>query len=180
MIRRPPRSTLFPYTTLFRSVFDREHDERDDFDQIECERIARAVFRHRLERDRDQIEQDEQHQQPIDDDAHGVAHRALFEDLIDPPPQFRDPDACHGARTLMVPETLTVQCRSTAGFALDQPPESAASIALSASSALEPSGPPACAMSGRPPPPMPPSTSAPFFTRSTALKRLVRSSVTRS
>src|SRR3712207_8822105 len=28
MIRRPPRSTLFPYTTLFRSHFDR----RKDFD----------------------------------------------------------------------------------------------------------------------------------------------------
>src|SRR2546423_10277760 len=28
MIRRPPRSTLFPYTTLFRSV--REHDRRRD------------------------------------------------------------------------------------------------------------------------------------------------------
>src|SRR2546421_8971223 len=27
MIRRPPRSTLFPYTTLFRSP----HGERDDF-----------------------------------------------------------------------------------------------------------------------------------------------------
>src|SRR2546430_9426738 len=27
MIRRPPRSTLFPYTTLFRSVFDQKHDE---------------------------------------------------------------------------------------------------------------------------------------------------------
>src|SRR2546425_7271835 len=26
MIRRPPRSTLFPYTTLFRSADDREHD----------------------------------------------------------------------------------------------------------------------------------------------------------
>src|SRR5690348_17589188 len=30
MIRRPPRSTLFPYTTLFRSVFpppdERQHD----------------------------------------------------------------------------------------------------------------------------------------------------------
>src|SRR3712207_8347142 len=26
MIRRPPRSTLFPYTTLFRSTFDRQHD----------------------------------------------------------------------------------------------------------------------------------------------------------
>src|SRR3712207_6946938 len=25
MIRRPPRSTLFPYTTLFRSYPDREH-----------------------------------------------------------------------------------------------------------------------------------------------------------
>src|SRR5258708_31361422 len=29
MIRRPPRSTLFPYTTLFRS-----HRERDDFQGI--------------------------------------------------------------------------------------------------------------------------------------------------
>src|SRR2546422_7003113 len=26
MIRRPPRSTLFPYTTLFRSLFDRSND----------------------------------------------------------------------------------------------------------------------------------------------------------
>src|SRR5256885_15096699 len=28
MIRRPPRSTLFPYTTLFRSVMDRRLKER--------------------------------------------------------------------------------------------------------------------------------------------------------
>src|SRR5438067_10050770 len=28
MIRRPPRSTLFPYTTLFRSVYDQR--DRDD------------------------------------------------------------------------------------------------------------------------------------------------------
>src|SRR5690242_5056716 len=55
---------------------------------------------------------------------------------------------------------------------------SAAAMAASAASALDPSGPPACAMSGRPPPPLPPSTSAPFFTSSTALKRLIRSSVT--
>src|SRR5256885_4061193 len=27
MIRRPPRSTLFPYTTLFRSRKDRPHDD---------------------------------------------------------------------------------------------------------------------------------------------------------
>src|SRR3712207_8445311 len=25
MIRRPPRSTLFPYTTLFRSIYDRKY-----------------------------------------------------------------------------------------------------------------------------------------------------------
>src|SRR5258708_19772419 len=28
MIRRPPRSTLFPYTTLFRSIFSRGRDAR--------------------------------------------------------------------------------------------------------------------------------------------------------
>src|SRR3712207_7384453 len=28
MIRRPPRSTLFPYTTLFRSLRDRPHARR--------------------------------------------------------------------------------------------------------------------------------------------------------
>src|SRR5437773_3710173 len=28
MFRRPPRSTLFPYTTLFRSTFRREIDRR--------------------------------------------------------------------------------------------------------------------------------------------------------
>src|SRR5258707_10222595 len=28
MIRRPPRSTLFPYTTLFRSQLDRDRNER--------------------------------------------------------------------------------------------------------------------------------------------------------
>src|SRR3712207_9378370 len=28
MIRRPPRSTLFPYTTLFRSIVDLKREER--------------------------------------------------------------------------------------------------------------------------------------------------------
>src|SRR5258708_19057920 len=31
MIRRPPRSTLFPYTTLFRSLFRSEVLQRKDF-----------------------------------------------------------------------------------------------------------------------------------------------------
>src|SRR2546427_6591877 len=29
MIRRPPRSTLFPYTTLFRSLLSHPEDQRD-------------------------------------------------------------------------------------------------------------------------------------------------------
>jgi len=32
MIRRPPRSTLFPYTTLFRSVFIDAVDRHDDYE----------------------------------------------------------------------------------------------------------------------------------------------------
>src|SRR5256885_3298096 len=33
MIRRPPRSTLFPYTTLFRSLIGSTHYFLNDFDQ---------------------------------------------------------------------------------------------------------------------------------------------------
>src|SRR3712207_6949783 len=34
MIRRPPRSTLFPYTTLFRSRADQDHDGRVSLDEF--------------------------------------------------------------------------------------------------------------------------------------------------
>src|SRR5260221_9759887 len=33
MIRRPPRSTLFPYTTLFRSLVNRMHQQPEITDQ---------------------------------------------------------------------------------------------------------------------------------------------------
>src|SRR3989337_123073 len=48
MIRRPPRSTLFPYTTLFRSVFpDREHFGRIFYNQanLSAEGIDRKSTR---------------------------------------------------------------------------------------------------------------------------------------
>src|SRR5258708_8253532 len=35
MIRRPPRSTLFPYTTLFRSVLIRHHDYDQCFQSVQ-------------------------------------------------------------------------------------------------------------------------------------------------
>src|SRR3712207_7686122 len=42
MIRRPPRSTLFPYTTLFRSVLVM----RDDFRLDTCPEEAQPLFVH--------------------------------------------------------------------------------------------------------------------------------------
>src|SRR2546426_2111029 len=53
MIRRPPRSTLFPYTTLFRSVGDRGGDQHVRV--APCLRPSAPVLRHReihLERNR--------------------------------------------------------------------------------------------------------------------------------
>src|SRR2546425_4167769 len=55
MIRRPPRSTLFPYTTLFRSAFSLApeigaiHEEQDAlgpsvFDEPVCERAGGESF----------------------------------------------------------------------------------------------------------------------------------------
>src|SRR3712207_9496626 len=38
MIRRPPRSTLFPYTTLFRSVVFSRQSQQDLLSGLECEK----------------------------------------------------------------------------------------------------------------------------------------------
>src|SRR5256885_12668080 len=43
MIRRPPRSTLFPYTTLFRSASDRYH-ARDAADAVDVDYEPLAVI----------------------------------------------------------------------------------------------------------------------------------------
>src|SRR3712207_8714144 len=45
MIRRPPRSTLFPYTTLFRSAFGDSERLRDLLDAMDS-----ATLEHALER----------------------------------------------------------------------------------------------------------------------------------
>src|SRR3712207_7035656 len=63
MIRRPPRSTLFPYTTLFRSHGhdddppERDHDERDRLRRTErgpayAEQHGVPVERRRVRQDR--------------------------------------------------------------------------------------------------------------------------------
>src|SRR5438477_7147287 len=43
MIRRPPRSTLFPYTTLFRSPFARDDEQGSSLRPAEHAREAPAV-----------------------------------------------------------------------------------------------------------------------------------------
>src|SRR2546422_2923810 len=44
MIRRPPRSTLFPYTTLFRSLYViGENPLQSEADQRRCERLLRGL-----------------------------------------------------------------------------------------------------------------------------------------
>src|SRR3989442_15924029 len=40
MIRRPPRSTLFPYTTLFRSPADARHDALDEAARLRVVELA--------------------------------------------------------------------------------------------------------------------------------------------
>src|SRR5256885_3848581 len=53
MIRRPPRSTLFPYTTLFRSATDPAH-RREQRDVLLAQRARAALHaERRQERDAD-------------------------------------------------------------------------------------------------------------------------------
>src|SRR2546426_9585718 len=44
MIRRPPRSTLFPYTTLFRSVFTAANLEHLAERNVEAADVTNAVY----------------------------------------------------------------------------------------------------------------------------------------
>src|SRR3712207_7504278 len=43
MIRRPPRSTLFPYTTLFRSFGDAIREQGQDAVRLHRDRLAREL-----------------------------------------------------------------------------------------------------------------------------------------
>src|SRR2546422_7376748 len=49
MIRRPPRSTLFPYTTLFRSRFEARR-EQNGVPAVAIRELLKAALRHRPDR----------------------------------------------------------------------------------------------------------------------------------
>src|SRR2546422_10045822 len=76
MIRRPPRSTLFPYTTLFRSR--RPHDrERGVVDAQAPERIERAAQqRARVHADDPAVRQDRKSTRL--NSSHGYISYAVF------------------------------------------------------------------------------------------------------
>src|SRR3712207_8370133 len=62
MIRRPPRSTLFPYTTLFRSNKRRQakrdfHTKAEELEQRLIE-VMREQFEHELTRSLDRVRED--------------------------------------------------------------------------------------------------------------------------
>src|SRR6185312_5537459 len=175
---RPPRRQVM-IRRVFRcdpdaqKIFDRERDERYGFNRPEEKPVAALDRRHRFQRDRRKIDDDQDHQKPVDDQGNALADRARLQNLVD---------------------GMTKRARSRLRGCSGRPPHAsprsdwrnsriyaepiASAIAFSAASAFEPSGPPACAMSARPPPPFPPRASAARRARSTALKRFTRSSVT--
>src|SRR3712207_9087569 len=90
MIRRPPRSTLFPYTTLFRSDYDlpqeheslyQKHPEEDVLEVGEEDREQRHQRQH--ERDRQGGTRGEQE----DYEARQVAREPLVARLLRDQPQ---------------------------------------------------------------------------------------------
>src|SRR2546429_2328138 len=71
MIRRPPRSTLFPYTTLFRSCRMENHSAAPGRSRIRCQ-SSRRPFLH----------SDEQRRQELSR-RHGTGQRSFRKELED-------------------------------------------------------------------------------------------------
>src|SRR2546422_5292944 len=83
MIRRPPRSTLFPYTTLFRSLEHEGFVLRGRFTpgvaELEwCERrLLARIHRYTLDRLRQEIERSEEHTSELQSRLHLVCRLLL-------------------------------------------------------------------------------------------------------
>src|SRR2546425_7160942 len=77
MIRRPPRSTLFPYTTLFRSLVDGEHRRHDLDVEPEPVREQRAQRPVRQSRGKDCRLRSEEHTSELQSLAYLVCRLLL-------------------------------------------------------------------------------------------------------
>src|SRR5689334_24691214 len=76
MIRRPPRSTLFPYTTLFRSVGP-GGDDADDEIEHDGREFARSRRPSPAGRTDDQAERSEEHTSELQSQFHLVCRLLL-------------------------------------------------------------------------------------------------------
>src|SRR3712207_8452998 len=61
MIRRPPRTTLFPYTTLFRSAAERQHDQEADKHAEDPQEPRQQADAHGVQRDDDERQSHGEH-----------------------------------------------------------------------------------------------------------------------
>ncbi len=75
--------TVFDRAPDSQSIFNRENDKRNVFDQREGQLIARRNRWNRFENDGGEVYQDQCHQQTVDNDRDDAADRALFQDKID-------------------------------------------------------------------------------------------------
>src|SRR5947209_13267463 len=80
MIRRPPRSTLFPYTTLFRSrvVRHRAHERRSDLIGIEVAREQHVSFILDDRADRVERREDGRSEEHTSNSSHANISYAVF------------------------------------------------------------------------------------------------------
>src|SRR5258707_3105902 len=77
MIRRPPRSTLFPYTTLFRSPFQRRLAAARHLQHLAV--LGRQLGLHLVQEQRDLVEQALGRARVLDDDGLGKAPQLLLD-----------------------------------------------------------------------------------------------------
>src|SRR2546422_1874202 len=77
MIRRPPRSTLFPYTTLFRSSGEAPHDHRGDTALEDRLQPLRGDRSDGLARDRAAARRSEEHTSELQSRLHLVCRLLL-------------------------------------------------------------------------------------------------------
>src|SRR5687768_17863901 len=64
MLRRPPRSTLFPYTTLFRSNSDAEEEKAQQDDHVETEAGPKTEWEGKEDDEEDEAEEDGEQRPP--------------------------------------------------------------------------------------------------------------------
>src|SRR5258708_12781289 len=91
MIRRPPRSTLFPYTTLFRSQRLAKGPDAAARHQLQRAVATRAGGRQKREAAQDVLGRSEEHTSELQSPDHLVCRLLLEKKTVQPEPPFTPP-----------------------------------------------------------------------------------------